>query len=146
MVSYINKEGGIRLGPPCALIWRILIWCTSNQVTESLTQSNLAERGSRQGTQANPNHPNRVVSLSGGLPSNMQQVAPALNRPPLDSTTSNGQSSGCAQSVVAGSGSIHLPSISHIGQIVRLQDSPCKRIIVIAPGWPNISAGIVYRY
>ena len=28
VVSYINKEGGMRLGPLCALLWRILTWCT----------------------------------------------------------------------------------------------------------------------
>ena len=33
MVSYINKEGGMRSGPLCALLWRILTWCTRNQVT-----------------------------------------------------------------------------------------------------------------
>ena len=33
------------------------------------------------GVQARPDHPNKVVSPSGGLPSNMQQVAPASNRP-----------------------------------------------------------------
>ena len=33
VVSYFNKEGGMRSGPPCALLWRILTWCTRNQVT-----------------------------------------------------------------------------------------------------------------
>ena len=33
VVSYINKEGGMRPGPHCALLWRILTWCTSHQVT-----------------------------------------------------------------------------------------------------------------
>ena len=33
VVSYINKEGGMRSGPLCALLWRILTWCTSHQVT-----------------------------------------------------------------------------------------------------------------
>ena len=42
--------------------------------------SRLAERGSRQATQARPDHPNRVVSPSRGLPLHMQQVAPAQNR------------------------------------------------------------------
>ena len=38
---------------------------------------------------------------------------------------------------MVGSNSIHL-TISHIGKVVKLQDSPCKRIILIAPGWPNM--------
>ena len=33
VVSYINKEGGMRSGPLCAILWRILTWCTRNQVT-----------------------------------------------------------------------------------------------------------------
>ena len=32
VVSYINKEGDM-LGPLCALLWRILTWCTRKQVT-----------------------------------------------------------------------------------------------------------------
>ena len=33
VVSYINKEGGMRSGPLCTLLWRILTWCTRKQVT-----------------------------------------------------------------------------------------------------------------
>ena len=33
VVAYINKEGGMRSGPLCALLWRILTWCTRKQVT-----------------------------------------------------------------------------------------------------------------
>ena len=115
---------------------------------KSPTHSRPGECGRRQAIQARPDHPNRVVSPSGGLPSNMQQVAPASNKPIchevqqqiafvcVTGTGSPGHSSGCAQSAMVRSGSIHLPTISHIGQAVMLQDSPCKRIILIAPGWP----------
>ena len=33
VVSYINKEGGMRSGALCVLLWRILTWCTRKQVT-----------------------------------------------------------------------------------------------------------------
>ena len=33
VVSYINKEGSMRSGTLCALLWRILTWCTRHQVT-----------------------------------------------------------------------------------------------------------------
>ena len=33
VVAYINKEGEMRSGPLCALLWRILTWCTRKQVT-----------------------------------------------------------------------------------------------------------------
>ena len=32
VVSYINKEGGMRSGPLCAILWRFLTWCTRKQV------------------------------------------------------------------------------------------------------------------
>ena len=33
VVAYINKAGGMRSGPLCALLWRMMTWCTRNQVT-----------------------------------------------------------------------------------------------------------------
>ena len=69
VVSYINREGGMRSGPLCALPWGILTWCARNQVTLK-ARHRLAECGRRQAIQARPDHPNRVVSPSGGLPSN----------------------------------------------------------------------------
>ena len=128
VVSYINKEGGMRSGSLCALLWRILTWCIRKQVTQSSTHSRPAEHGSRQAIQAKPDHPNRVVSPSRGLPNNMMQVSPAKNRPIchevqqqvtsvcVTNTGSPGHSSGCTRSAMGGSGRIRLPTSSHIGQ------------------------------
>ena len=33
VVAYINKERGTRSGQLCELLWRIMAWCTRNQVT-----------------------------------------------------------------------------------------------------------------
>ena len=33
VAAYINKEGGMKLGPLCPLLWRILTWCSRKQVT-----------------------------------------------------------------------------------------------------------------
>ena len=33
VVAYINKEGGLRSGHLCALLWRTLTWCSQRQVT-----------------------------------------------------------------------------------------------------------------
>ena len=53
--------------------------------------------------------------------------------------SSSSLSSGCTQSAMGGSGRICLPTSSHLGKVVeKLQDSPCKRIFLIAPGWPNM--------
>ena len=96
--------------------------------SQSPTHSRPAECGSRQAIQARPDHPNRVVSPSGGLPSNMQQVAPASNRPIchevqqqvalvcVAGTRFPGHSSGCTKSAMGGSGCICLPTSSHLGQ------------------------------
>ena len=33
VVAYINKEGGMKSGSLCALLWKILSWCTRQQLT-----------------------------------------------------------------------------------------------------------------
>ena len=33
VVAHVNKEGGMRSGPLCALLWRIVTWCAKKQVT-----------------------------------------------------------------------------------------------------------------
>ena len=81
VVSYINKEGGMRSGPLCALLWRILTWCTQKQVTQSPTHPRPVECGSRQAIPARPDHPDRVVSPSIGFPNYIQPVEPASNIP-----------------------------------------------------------------
>ena len=119
--------------------------------SQSPTHSRSAECGSRQTIPARPDHPNRVVSPSGGLPGNMQQVASASTRPIchevqqqvafvcVTGTRSPGHCSGCTQCAMGGSDTYACPTSSHIGEVVeKLQDSPCKRIILIAPGWPNM--------
>ena len=131
----------MRSSPLCALLWRILTWCTRKQVTLSPTHSRPAERGSRQAIQARPDHPNRVVSPSRGLPLNMQQVAPAQNRHIchkvqqqvasvcVTGTGSPGNSSGRAQSAMVGSESIHLPTISHIARLPMQENhSDCSGV------------------
>ena len=94
--------------------------------SQSLTHSRPAEGGSRPAIQVRPDHPNRVVSPSRGFPDNIQQVAPAKNRPfcqevqqqvvCVTSTGSPGHSSGCTPPITGGSACIHLPTNSHIGQ------------------------------
>ena len=119
--------------------------------SQSSTHSRPAERGSRPAIQTRPDHPDRMVSPSKGFPNNVQQVAPATDRPIchevqqqiasvcVTSTRSPGHCSGCTQSAMGGSGRICLPTSSHIGQSVgEIAGLPGKRIILIAPGWPNM--------
>ena len=113
------------------------------------SQSRPAEYGSRQAIQARPNHTNRVVSPSRGLPNNVQQVAPAQDRliarrfnnklplfvspDPLDIAVDSLNLQWEDLDPYA------FPPAAILGKVVeKLQDSPCKGIILIAPGWPNM--------
>ena len=127
-----------------------LVYQTSSN-SKSPTYPRAAECGSRQAIQTGPDHSNRMVPPSRGFPSYMQQVAPTSDRSICHevqqqvtsvrntSTGLLGSSSGCTQSAMGESGRIRLPTSGHLGKVVeRLQASPCKRIILIAPGWPNM--------
>ena len=119
MVSYINKEGGMR-SALCFTMGNLDLVYQKSSNSQRPTHSSLAECGCRQAIQARPDHLNRVVSPSGGLPSNMQQVALASTRPIchlvqkqvafvcVTGTRSPGHNSGCTQSAMGGSG--HMPS------------------------------------
>ena len=128
VVAYINKEGGMRSCPLCALLWRILTWCTGKQVTESTTQSRPPKCSGRQIVQIGSDHPNRMVPPARNLPSPMRQVASASNRSicyevqqqaapvRITGTGPQGHCSGCTQFVMGRSGRIRLPTNSHFGQ------------------------------
>ena len=128
--SVIHKQGRKHEVRPtlCPTMENLDLVHQKSSKSQSPTHSRLAECGSRQAIQARSDHPNRVVSPSGGLPSNMQQVAPASNRPIchevqqqvasfcVTCTGSPGHSSGCTQSTMGGSGGTCLPTRSHLGQ------------------------------
>ena len=129
VVSYINKEGGMRSGPLYALLWRILTLCTTRQVTPKVQHiPGPAECGSRQAIKARPDHPDRVVSPSGGLSINMHQVAQAADRPIYNEvqqqvapvcvtgTGPSGLGSVHTQPAIGGSGLLYLATSSHLGQ------------------------------
>ena len=119
-----------------------MVYQTSSN-SQSPTHSGPAEHGSRQAIPIRPDHSNKVVPPSRGLPRAsdrpichevQQQIASVC----VTSTGSPGHSSGWSQSSMGGSGRVRLPTSSHLGQSSGEVDSPCKRIILIAPGWPNM--------
>ena len=126
----IHKQGRRHeVGPTlCFTMGNLDLVHQKSSNSQSLTHSRPAECGSRQAIQARPDHPNRMVSPSGDLPSNTQQVAPASTRPIchvvqqqvafvcVTGTRSPGHCSGCTQSAMGGSGRICLPTSSHLGQ------------------------------
>ena len=125
VVAYINKEGGMKVGSLCALLWRVHQETGNSQGT---SHPRPAECDSRQAIQTGPDHSNRVVPSPRSVSSYMLPVAPAPSglvchqvqqqtstvcvtgsRPPsLDS--------GCTQPVLGKSGPICLPTSRHLGQ------------------------------
>ena len=117
--------------------------------SQSLTHSKPAEHGSRPAIQARPDHPDRIVSASRGFPINMQQVAMASNRSichkAQQQVTSVSPVPDPLASVVdelslplEDLDAYAFPPAAILGKVVeKLQDCPCKRIIVIAPGGPT---------
>ena len=72
----IHKQGRRHeVGPTlCFTMENLDLVHQKSSISQSPTHSRPAECGHSQAIQARPDHPNRVVSPSGGLPSNMQQV------------------------------------------------------------------------
>ena len=142
VVAYINKEGGMKSGSLCALLWRILSWCTRKQVTLKAHHipgrlNVIADKLSRLG---------QTIQTEWSLhPEVFKAICSRWHQPQLDlfatrfnyhtlyhrfQTPRHGQwmHSAC-----------HGKIWTHLGKVVeKLQDYPCNRIILIAPGWPNM--------
>ena len=130
VVAYINKEGGgDKVGPSvCLSVENPNLVYQQTGYSQSPTHSKPAECGSRHAIQARPDNSNRVVSPPRRLPGNMQQVAPALDRPFCDrvqqqtgsvcvtSAKPPGLGSRCTLPTMGGSRPLCLPTSSHIGQ------------------------------
>ena len=152
VVSYINKEGGIRPGPLCALLWRILIWCTSHQVTLRARHipgrlNVVADQLSRLG---------QTIQTEWSLLQEVfQTICSRWHRPNIDlfATRFNNKLpqfvSPVPDPLATAVDALSLPwedlddyafpPAAILGKVVeKLQDSPCKRIILIASGWPNM--------
>ena len=167
VVANINKEGGMKSGSLCALLWRILSWCTRQQLT--LRARHIPGRLNVIAIQTWPDHSNRVVTSSSSVPGCMLKVAPATSGPvchQIQQQTATvcvtgvrppGLGSGCTQPLLGGPGPIHLPTGSHLGQSggeasglpLQQNNSDCSRVaqhaLVLGPGGnvkpdPTVSA------
>ena len=151
-VAYINKEGGMKSGSLCALLWRILSWCTRQQVTLKARHipgrlNVIADKLSRLG---------QTIQTEWSLhPAVFQAVCARWHQPQVDlfATRFNNKlpqfvspvPDPQAWAVDALSLSWEdldpyaFPPAAILGKVVeKLQDYPCNRIILIAPGWPNM--------
>ena len=129
MVAYINKDGGDEVGPsvyPSVESFDLVYQQTG--YSQSLTHPGAPECGSRQAIQTGPDHSNRVVSPSRGIPGNMRQVAPTTNQPFCNKVQQQADSvcvtsarlpglcSGHSQPTMGGSGPLCLSPSCHLGQ------------------------------
>ena len=152
VVAYINKEGGMKSGSLCAQLWRILSWCTRQQVTLRARHipgrlNVIADKLSRLG---------QTIQTEWSLhPEVFQAVCSRWHQPQVDlfATRFNNKlpqfvspvPDPQAWAVDALSLSWEdldpyaFPPAAILGKVVeKLQDYPCNRIILIAPGWPNM--------
>ena len=152
VVAYINKEGGMKSGSLCALLWRILSWCTRQQITLRARHipgrlNVIADKLSRLG---------QTIQTEWSLhPEVFQAVCSRWHQPQVDlfATRFNNKlpqfvspvPDPQAWAVDALSLSCEdldpyaFPPAAILGKVVeKLQDCPCNRIILIAPGWPNM--------
>ena len=152
VVAYISKEGGMRSGPLCALMWRILTWCSQRQVTLKARHipghlNVIADELSRLGQ--------TIQTEWSLLPEVFQQICNQWHRPQIDlfATRFNHKLpqfvSPVPDSLAVAVDALTLswddldayafPPTAILGKVVeKLLDSPCKRLILIAPGWPNM--------
>ena len=152
VVAYINKEGGMKSGPLCALLWRILTWYARNQVILKARHipsrlNVIADKLSRLG---------QTIHTEWSLnPEIFKAICDRWHRPQVDlfATRFNNKlphfvspvPDPQAWAVDALSLSWEeldpyaFPPAAILGKVVeKLQDYPYNRIILIAPGWPNM--------
>ena len=152
VVAYINKEGGMRSGSLCALLWRLLCWCNLRQVVLKARHipgrlNVIADKLSRQG---------QVIQTEWSL---HQEVFDLLvqtwHRPQVDmfATKYNCKlaqyvspvpdpNAWAVDALTVSWENLDMylfPPVSLLGKVVsKLSDHLYKRVILIAPGWPNM--------
>ena len=151
VVSYINKEGAMRSGPLCALLWRILTWCTMKQVTLKARHipgllNVVADKLSRLGE--------TIQTEWSHLPGVFQTLCNSWHQPHIDlfATRFNNKLplfvSPVPDPMATALDALSLPwedldtyafpPTATLGKVVeKLQDSPYKTLILIAPGGPT---------
>ena len=149
---YQQRRGGMKWGSLCALLWRILSWCTRKRVTLEARHipgrlNVIADKLSRLG---------QTIQMEWSLHLEVfQAICSWWHQPKVDrfATRFNNKlpqfvspvPDPQAWTVDALSLSWEdldpyaFPPAVILGKVVeKLQDYPCNRIILIAPGWPNM--------
>ena len=168
--SLHKQRRGNEVGPPvCLTLEDPHLVHKKSSDPQSSTYSRPSQCDSRQIVQTGSDHPNRMVPQSRDFSSNMQPVAHPSSGPVchkvqqqaptvcLTGPRPPGLGSGCSQPVLGGTGSIRLPTSSHLGQSggevtglpLQQNNSDCSRVaqhaMVLGPGGnvkpdPTVSA------
>ena len=152
VVAYINKEGGMRSGSLCALLWRLLCWCNLRQVVLRARHipgrlNVIADKLSRQGQVIQTEwslhrevfdlltqtwHLPQVDMFATKYNCKLDQYVSPVPDPrawAVDALTVSWESLDM----------YIFPPVSLLGKVVsKLSDHLYKRVILIAPGWPNM--------
>ena len=152
LVTYINKEGGMKSGSLCALLWRLLLWCNQRQIVLWARHilghlNSIADKLSRH---------KQVIQTEWSL---LQEVFDLLcrrwHKPDVDLFATRFSHklprfvSPVPDKLAWKAGALSLqwenldayafPPVAILGQVVtKLLDQGCHRIILIAQGWPNM--------
>ena len=151
--SVLHKQGrGYEVGPAvCPSVENFDLVHQETCDHQSMTHSRPVKHGSGQTVQARPNYSNRMVAP----PRVFQTICSRWHRPQVDlfATRFNNKLplfvSPVPDSLATAVDALSLPwedldvyafpPVAILGKVVeKLWDSPCKRMILIAPGWPNM--------
>ena len=147
-----QQRGGMKSGSLCALLWRILSWCTRQQVTLRARHipgrlNVIADKLSRL---------SQTIQTEWSLhPKVFQAICSRWHQPQVDLfvTRFNNKLPQFVSPVPDPQAwavdalsltwenldPYAFPPAAILGKVVeKLQDYPCNRIILIAPGWPNM--------
>ena len=152
VVSYINKEGGMKSGSLCALLWRLMLWCNQRQIVLRARHipghlNVIADKLSRL---------NQVIQTEWSLlPEVFAQICRRWHRLSVDlfATRFNHKLPRFVSPVPDRSAwevdalslpwedldAYAFPPTALLHQVVtKLLDHGFRRLILIAPGWPNM--------
>ena len=152
VVSYINKEGGMKSSSLCALLWRLLMWCNQMQIVLRARHipghlNVIADKLSRHG---------QVIQTEWSLLQEVfDQICRKWHKPEVDlfATRFNHKLPRFVSPVPdllawkvdalsvpwQNLDAYVFPPVALLGKVVsKLIDQRFHRVILIAPGWPNM--------
>ena len=145
VVAYINKEGGMRSGSLCTLLWRLLSWCNLRHISQTHPRPSECDCGQSVPTESD--NPDAMVTSPGVRPlvSNLAQSSGRhvcdqiqLQTDQVRVPSPGCLGSGCFNSTLGRSGHVRIPPVSLLGKVTsKLSDHLYQRVILIAQAGPT---------